>query len=200
MRAQLAIAAGERLALRQEDVRSRGHAIEGRIYAEDAARGFLPVAGTVLAWEEPRAPWVRVDSGVAAGSAVPVHYDPILAKLVVRGATRDEATARFRAAIARFVVLGVPTTLPFLDLVARHAAFVAGDTPIDFVDRHLGGVEGVAEALAPREVPELALIAAAIARRTGTGTGSNGSRDPTSPWTRGDRFRLAPLERSDGPR
>ena len=92
VQAQLAVAAGEPLPWRQEDLAQRGHAIECRIYAEDPARGFLPQAGPLLRYREPSGPGVRVDSGVVEGGAVSVYYDPLLAKLIVWGETRGEAS------------------------------------------------------------------------------------------------------------
>ena len=96
--AQLRVAAGEPLPFSQGAISQRGHAIECRIYAEDPAQDFLPQAGTILLYHEPRGPGIRVDSGVAQGSVVSVHYDPLLAKLIVSAESRD--AARRRAIVA----------------------------------------------------------------------------------------------------
>jgi len=111
---QLRVAGGERLAWRQEDIVARRAAIECRVYAEDPARGFLPSPGTIERLELPAGEGIRVESGVEAGSLVPVHYDPLLFKLVASGTTRAEAVERLAAALDRCVVEGVRTTLPLL--------------------------------------------------------------------------------------
>ena len=113
VREQIRIAAGEPLSLRQEDVQIRGHAIECRINAEDASKGFVPAPGTVTSYREPAGPGVRVDSGVAAGSSVPPFYDPLLAKLIVWDVGRKAATARMRRALAEFEIEGLKTLIPF---------------------------------------------------------------------------------------
>jgi acetyl/propionyl-CoA carboxylase alpha subunit len=202
---QLRIAEGEKLSFTQADIRPRGHAIEGRVYAEDPARGFLPGAGRVLAWEPPAGPGVRVDAGVLAGSAVPHYYDPILAKLCVWAETRERAIARFLEALREFTVLGVPTTIPFLRLAADHPAFREGDLSTDFIERKMGGLEGVAALCEKEQAPlEDALVAAAAAQLLGTGreTAKTSARpagtDAGSPWARGDAWRLAPLEKTGG--
>jgi acetyl-CoA/propionyl-CoA carboxylase biotin carboxyl carrier protein len=109
---QLRIAAGEELGFSQEEVRMEGHAIEARLYAEDAANGFLPSAGRVVAYREPTA--VRVDSGIEAGSEVGLDYDPMLAKLIAHGPDREAALARLRAGLGDLVVLGPATNAAYL--------------------------------------------------------------------------------------
>src|SRR2546425_3834476 len=110
--AQLRVAAGQRLSWRQEEIRVRGAALECRIYAEDPARNFLPSPGTITALEWPAGAGIRIEAGVIAGSDVPVHYDPLLAKLVVSGRTRTEALERMAGALVACRVEGVKTTLP----------------------------------------------------------------------------------------
>src|SRR5439155_10965998 len=114
VRAQLLVAAGERLPWTQADVSQRGHAIEARIYAEDPAQGFLPQAGRLLLYREPRLPGVRIDSGVAEGGDVPVYYDPLIAKVIASDETREAAITRLIAALREFPVLGIHTNIPFL--------------------------------------------------------------------------------------
>jgi 3-methylcrotonyl-CoA carboxylase alpha subunit len=132
----------------------RGHAIECRVYAEDPAQGFLPSVGTVLVLEEPRGPGIRFDSGIRAGFEIGVHYDPILAKLVVYADTRASAIQRLALALSQTVILGVQTNVAFLRTVIEHRDFVRGETYTDFVARHLpewapaGEVEPVEIALA----------------------------------------------------
>lgn len=120
--------AGERAAL-------NGHAIEVRIVAEDPARGFLPSAGKILAWAEPKAPGVRVDTGYGVGSEVPRYYDSLLAKLIVHAETRDAALAKLRAALTDFHVLGVRTNIGYLLDVLDHPDFRAGRLDTGFLDR-----------------------------------------------------------------
>src|SRR6185436_12593200 len=122
---QLRIAAGERLGYRQDDVRLQGHAIECRVNAEDPVT-FAPSAGRVTNWLPPGGREVRVDSHLMAGYAVPPTYDSLIAKVIVRGANRDEALARMRRALGETVVEGVKTTIPFLQRVLAHPAFVGG--------------------------------------------------------------------------
>jgi acetyl-CoA carboxylase biotin carboxylase subunit len=111
-----------------------GHAIELRVYAEDPKR-FLPSPGAITDWREPSGPGVRVDSGYAAGTTVTPFYDPLLAKLCAHGATRDEAIARARLAVADFVVTGPKTNLPFHAELLENAEFVSGDYDTGLVGR-----------------------------------------------------------------
>ncbi|MDT7952856.1 MAG: biotin carboxylase N-terminal domain-containing protein [Acetobacteraceae bacterium] len=120
---QLRIAAGERLSLAQEDVVTRGSAIELRLNAEDPAAGFRPQLGRILAYSAPSGPGLRVDSGVAVGSEVTPYYDSLLLKLIAHAPTRDAAVARLHAGLQRLVVLGVGTNQAFLRDVLRHPAF-----------------------------------------------------------------------------
>jgi acetyl/propionyl-CoA carboxylase alpha subunit len=110
VREQIRIAAGDRLSVTQGDVRSRGHAIECRIYAEDPARNFLPSVGTLARFRAPAGPGVRVDSGVDIGSPVTMYYDPLLCKVVAWDRSRPAALARMRRALGELVVEGVTTT------------------------------------------------------------------------------------------
>ena len=134
--AQIAVAAGEPLPWRQEDLAQRGHAIECRIYAEDPAAGFLPQAGPLVVYREPSAPGVRIDSGVVEGSAVSVDYDPLLAKLVAHGETRDAARRRAVAALRQYAILGIRTNVPFLVRLLEHPRFRDATIDTGFLDEH----------------------------------------------------------------
>ncbi|MCI0547086.1 MAG: acetyl-CoA carboxylase biotin carboxylase subunit [Candidatus Rokubacteria bacterium] len=123
---QLRVAGGEPLPWRQEDIVQRGAAIECRIYAEDPARNFLPSPGRISRLRLPDGDGVRVDSGVAEGVEVSVHYDPLLAKLVTWGRSRDEAIARMRGALDGLVVEGVATVIPFHRRAIASEAFRSG--------------------------------------------------------------------------
>jgi geranyl-CoA carboxylase alpha subunit len=153
---QIRVAAGERLPLRQEEVALTGHAIEARLYAEDA-RDFLPQAGTLLAWEAPQGAGVRSDHGVAAGLAISPYYDPLLAKIIAHGATREEARRRLVAALENTLALGIETNRRFLVACLSHPAFIAGDTSTAFIERHL---PAAARTAAPG--PRLTALAAAL--------------------------------------
>jgi acetyl-CoA/propionyl-CoA carboxylase biotin carboxyl carrier protein len=128
VREQVRIALGEPLSLTQEQVELRGHAIECRINAEDASRGFLPSPGIVTAYQEPSGPGVRVDSGVAAGSEISGVYDPMIAKLIVHGVDREHARRRMLRALDEFVIQGPKTLLGFHKALLEHECFVRGET------------------------------------------------------------------------
>ncbi len=160
VREQLRIAAGEELGYAQGDVAARGWAIECRISAEDPAAGFLPSPGCVSTWRPPAGPWVRVDAGVHEGAEVSLHYDPLMAKLIVWGRDRDEAVRRMSAALAEFGVGGVRTTIPFHRAVMRHPDFLAGRLSTGFVERAFPGGRGLPAASPARA--RVAAVAAAL--------------------------------------
>jgi acetyl-CoA carboxylase biotin carboxylase subunit len=135
---QLRIAGGARLAIRQEDVRIRGHAIECRINAEDAEAGFAPCPGTIGRYVPPGGPGVRVDSHLEPGYVVPPYYDSLLAKVICWGADRAEALARMRRALAELRVEGVKTTAAFHARLLAHERFVRGDVNTVFIHQSLG--------------------------------------------------------------
>jgi acetyl-CoA carboxylase biotin carboxylase subunit len=131
--AQLRIAAGEDVAFDPDKITVTGHAIELRVYAEDPKR-FLPSPGHITVWNEPTGDGVRVDSGYAAGTTVTPYYDPLLAKLCVWGADRDEALALARTAVAGFEVVGPKTNLPFFDELLADEGFVSGHYDTGLID------------------------------------------------------------------
>jgi acetyl-CoA carboxylase biotin carboxylase subunit len=135
VQAQLKVASGESLPWRQEDIAQRGASIECRIYAEDPAKNFMPSPGLISRWAPPSGPGIRVESGVAEGCQVSVHYDPLLAKLVTVGTTRDEAMARMQGALEAFVVGGVKTAIPFHLRVMASAVFREGRTHTQMVEQ-----------------------------------------------------------------
>jgi acetyl-CoA/propionyl-CoA carboxylase biotin carboxyl carrier protein len=128
VREQVRIALGEPLSLTQDQVELRGHSIECRINAEDVAAGFLPSPGLVTAYREPSGPGVRVDSGVIAGNEVSGVYDPMIAKLIVRGVDREHARRRMLRALDEFVIEGPKTLLGFHKALLSHECFVRGET------------------------------------------------------------------------
>ena len=134
---QIRVAASETLHLKQEELSQRGHAIECRIYAEDPANNFLPSLGKIQFMKNPDGPGVRVDSGIYSGYDVPMYYDPILAKLIVWGETREVARRRMVEALSDYVVMGIQTTIPYLKDVIEHPDFVSGNTSTDFIQKNL---------------------------------------------------------------
>lgn len=134
---QIKIAAGENLSIKQQEVKAKGHAIEFRINAEDPDKDFMPRAGTVELYVPPGGPGVRVDSHLYSGYNVPPFYDSLLAKLIVWGKNRDEAISRGKRALREFIITGVPTTIPFHELVLENASFKKGDIYTDFIARHV---------------------------------------------------------------
>jgi acetyl-CoA carboxylase biotin carboxylase subunit len=130
---QIRIAQGEPLPFRQEDLVQRGHAIECRVYAEDPDHGFLPSPGRILGLRAPGGPGIRDDSGVFAGYEVPIHYDPLLSKLIAHGKDRAQAIARMARAVAEYQVVGIRTTLPLFARVLQSPAFRSGDFDTSFL-------------------------------------------------------------------
>jgi acetyl-CoA carboxylase biotin carboxylase subunit len=133
--AQLCVASGEAVPWRQEDIGQRGASIECRVYAEDPAKGFLPSPGRLTRLVLPEGPGIRLECGVAEGVEISVHYDPLLAKLIASGRTRDEALDRAGAALDRFVIEGVKTLIPFHQRVVRSAAFRQGRVHTQMVEQ-----------------------------------------------------------------
>jgi propionyl-CoA carboxylase alpha chain len=155
---QIRIARGEPLGYAQQDIRRSGHAIECRLYAEDADAGFLPATGRLHLLRLPHGEGVRVDNGVLQGQDVSAAFDPMLAKIAAHGADRAQAIARLREALRETVALGTVTNAAFLERVLAHPRFASGDTHTGFLSEH-------AEALkAPDPDPDqLAVLLAAAA-------------------------------------
>jgi acetyl-CoA carboxylase biotin carboxylase subunit len=162
VQAQVRIAAGEALGLRQEDLARRGTAMECRVYAEDPSAGFMPSPGRIVQAREPGGVGVRVDSGIYPGAEVPSLYDPLLAKVVAWGETREVARQRMARALAEYVVTGVRTNLAYLAAVVDHAAFRAGDYDTGFVDRWRDELLRESAAVPP-DLAEVAALTAAVA-------------------------------------
>ena len=184
VRLQLEVAAGRALPLAQEQVESRGHAIECRLYAEDPDQDDLPSPGRVLHLSEPEGPGIRVDSGLQVGSEVTVHYDPLLSKIVAWGRDRSEAAARMRAALRQTVVLGVVTNLARLRAIVEHPAFAAGELHTGFIEEHLH------ELRPPACPPALAIAALAATLRLGKNGGGGARRKAPDPWASLGPWRL----------
>ena len=194
VRGQLEIAAGHRLPWSQDSVASRGHAIECRLYAEDPRQDFLPQAGNVLLYREPTGPGLRIDSGVREGSTLPVHYDPLIAKVIASAETRDLAIRRAADALRRFVVLGMTTNLQLLGRILEHPQFQDGRVDTGLLDRDLHTM------LSPTKgAPLIAAAAAAAAAMHGRNektpasllTAASRLEDVADPWTTLTDWRLA---------
>ncbi|KMS92783.1 acetyl/propionyl/methylcrotonyl-CoA carboxylase subunit alpha [Prauserella rugosa] len=154
---QVRVAAGEALALSQEDIRLDGHAVEARVYAEDPARGFVPTGGTVLGLTEPRGPHVRVDSGLLEGSRIGSDYDPMLAKVVTWGPDRAAALHRLDRALAGTAVLGLQTNVDFLRRLVSDEDVRTGRLDTGLVERKL-------DVLTATEISDDFFVAAALDR------------------------------------
>src|SRR5580698_3580509 len=137
VRAQLLIAAGEKLAYTQADVQIRGHAIECRINAEDA-KTFMPSPGPIRLWHPPGGPGVRIDSHVYSGYNVPPNYDSLIGKVITHAETREAAIARMKNALGEMVIEGIKTNIALHQEIFSHQAFGAGGQDIHYLERRLG--------------------------------------------------------------
>ena len=139
---QLRVAAGEKLPLTQDQIVQRGHAIEVRLYAENPDKGFLPATGRLEVFHPSQADEVRVDTGVRSGDEIGIFYDPMIAKLTVRGKDRGQAIAHLNAALAQTAVFGLVTNLPLLRGIARHPEFATGKFDTGFIEQALKDLLG----------------------------------------------------------
>jgi len=187
---QLRVASGEALPLTQAQIKTTGHAIELRLYAEDAERGFLPGSGRLERLSLPEGmPGIRIDAGVDAGDTVSVFYDPMIAKLIAYGADRPQALARLREALAAIDVVGPASNIGFLERLIDHPAVLEARIDTGYLDRHLD--EFIDAPVAP---PLAALAAAATLRllseREESAQAAHQSNDPHSPWALADGWRI----------
>ena len=184
---QLRVAAGETLPLRQGDIGAAGHAFEGRIYAEAPERGFLPSTGRLRRFRAPAGDeTLRLDSGVGEGDIVGPHYDPMIAKLIVRGADRADALRRLRAALSQFEVRGVSTNIAFLLAAASNKAFADARIDTEWLDREGGRV---IPGSAPPSSEAIAVVAL-YALRERPGRPWHARRTNGSPWEAARAWRL----------
>jgi acetyl-CoA carboxylase biotin carboxylase subunit len=173
--AQLRVASGEPLPFTQAGLSQRGHAIECRVYAEDPAQGFIPQAGTILVYEEPQGPGIRVDGWIQQGSVVSVHYDPLLAKLIVCAETRELARRRAIAALRNYAILGIGTNIPFMLQILEHPDFINASIDTGFLDREANALSKATQL----ELPAVATKALDLHRTSGTlGTPGTPGTDP----------------------
>ena len=187
---QLRVAAGERLPLEQTEISANGHAFEARVYAEDPSREFLPTAGVLRHLRFPaEGAHVRVDTGVRQGDAVGIHYDPLIAKLVVWDGTRDAALSRLRTALAEVQVVGLASNVALLGAVASHPAFASGDVDTGFIERHRNDLFPEKGSVPPRFLA-LACLDVLLRRDGEAGAAAQQSLDPYSPWHSTSGWRL----------
>lgn len=191
VRLQVNIAAGHPLPFKQGDLQQDGHAIECRIYAEDPARNFMPGIGKLAFYRPPMGPFIRLDSGVREGSEVTVHYDPMLAKLIVWGKDRTAALQKMSWALSHFAILGVANNVEFLKAIIDHPQFVSGQVNTHFLENYPidTGVPDV-----PVEALLIAGMAPELLRKANDhvsagGTAVAGSVRNLSPWVQGGAWR-----------
>jgi len=187
---QLRVAAGEPLPLTQEQLSIRGHALEARIYAEDPDKGFLPSTGRLVHLVPPAESLaVRVDTGVEEGDAITPHYDPMIAKLIVHGETRERACALLLQALAQYRVVGVANNVEFLSRLVACPAFAQADLDTALIEREH-------DFLFPQnaDIPREAWLAAALAEllreQAAADAAAKNDADPHSPWHRRDGWRM----------
>jgi 3-methylcrotonyl-CoA carboxylase alpha subunit len=188
---QFRIAAGETLPLVHAPL--SGHAVEARLYAEDPDRGFLPSPGRITMLELPAGEGIRVDSGVAAGDAVPPDYDPMIAKIVAQAPTRREALDRLAAALRDTVVVGPRVNTPFLKALAEHAEFRAGRFDTGFIERHLAELLHADPGLEAQAIAHAVAVLLELERaRIADGVPSPPVAGWRDPWSANDGFSLGP--------
>lgn len=189
---QLRVAAGQPLPARQEDLRIHGHAIEARIYAENPEKGFLPSIGTLAYLGLPAHVAfangdIRVDGGVRTGDTITPFYDPMIAKLIVHGADRDQARARMLQALAQTQAVGVQTNVAFLSRLMRDSAFAAADLDTGLIERQRATL---LPEPTPADAATLALATAAVLASQGQAQSAPHAAAPADPWDARDGWRL----------
>ncbi|TXD84723.1 acetyl-CoA carboxylase biotin carboxylase subunit [Subsaximicrobium wynnwilliamsii] len=157
---QIRVARGEELPLKQSDLKIEGHALELRVYAEDPLNDFLPSVGNLKTYKLPVGEGIRVDNGFEQGMDIPIYYDPMLAKLVTYGKTREEAIGIMLQAIAAYEIEGIETTLPFGSFVCEHEAFRSGNFDTHFVKNHFSAEKIKAQQEAEANIAALVAVKA----------------------------------------
>ena len=179
VRHQLEIASGNPLKLNQNDIKSRGHAIECRIYAEDPYANFMPSPGKIEYVQSPSGPGIRNDSGVYSGCEVPMDYDPILSKLISYAETRDQAISKMINALIDYIVLGVKTPIPLLIQILESKQFIEGSVFTHFLDKHFSSPK---PDISDADIACLAYIAHEYSQKTPQSAGVLKKAEMTSPW------------------
>lgn len=179
------VAEGRELSIKQEDLKINGHAIEVRVCAEDPANNFLPDVGVLQTYVRPQGNGVRVDDGIEEGMEIPIHYDPMIAKLIAYGKDRTEAIEKMLRAIEEFKITGVATTLPFCTFALQHEAFVSGKFDTRFVSLYFTP-EVLKKQASTTELEIAAVLAAEILKRkqNNSSAQSTPATTQTSQWRR----------------
>jgi len=187
---QLRVAAGQPLPLAQEQLQIRGHALEARIYAEDANKGFLPSTGHLIRLSPPAESLnVRVDTGVEEGDEITPYYDPMIAKLIVWDEHRDAALARMRKALADYQVAGVTTNIDFLSRLVACPAFAGADLDTGLIERQKDFLFPATQAV-PRDTLLVATVGELLWEQRAAKLAAQTSGDPYSPWHARDGWRM----------
>ncbi len=187
---QLRVAAGQPLPLRQEQLELRGHALEARIYAEDASKGFLPATGKLIRLAPPAESInVRVDTGVEEGDEITPFYDPMIAKLIVWDESRDGALARMRKALADYRVAGLTTNIDFLSRLVACPAFARADLDTGLIEQQKDFLFPAAQPV-PRDALLVATVGELLWEQHAAKQAAHGSGDPWSPWHARDGWRM----------
>jgi len=176
---QIRVAAGLPLGDHLKNLSQRGHAIECRIYAEDGENNFMPSIGTIVHYSEPEGPGIRVDSGIMSGMDIGIHYDPIMAKLIVHAPDRTTAIAKMTDALEQFKILGVKTSRRFMIEVLNHPEFVAGRTYTSFIDDHMSRRETGSDAYQAAAAAVASALALSPSR---TSSGGESRKTMVTPW------------------
>ncbi len=188
---QLLVAAGGELPLKQDDLSITGHAFEARLYAEDPDKGYLPQTGTLHHLTFADTPGVRVDTGIEQGDGVSVHYDPMIAKIIVHGADRADALSKLQAALSKTHIAGLETNLDFLLGISADETFVNARVDTGWLDRMKPPPLGWRRVV-PADETSLAIAALSVIRERGIAACRRAERsgDPFSPWFRTDGWRV----------
>ena len=190
VRQMIYVAEGKELTIKQEELTIKGHSIEVRVYAEDPANHFLPDVGTLITYVRPQGNGVRVDDGFEQGMDIPIHYDPMIGKLITYGYNRSEAIHKMVRCIDEFKITGVQTTLSFCRFVMLHDAFVSGNFDTNFVNLHFSPELLSQQETSPSAIELAALLTAHLLTKTNqkTDVSPNSSSEIISKWSMNRRY------------
>jgi len=173
---QFSIALGNKLTIKQKDLKISGHALECRIYAEDASENFMPSVGKIFHYKQPSGPGVRLDSGFEEGSEITIHYDPLISKLITWGTNRENAINRMKRALIEYQIAGVTSNISFLQQILKHPVFRDGSFDINFVENEfLSGNMKSSNKISDDETDAAALISAILKSQSSHGIKKNNS-------------------------
>ncbi len=179
---QIKVARGEKLSFAQSDLKINGHAMEVRVYAENPRENFMPDIGRLKTYERPHGPGVRVDDGFEEGMQIPIHYDPMISKLITHGKDRQEAIDRMIRACEDYRIVGAQTTLPFGTFVMKNEHFVSGNFDTHFIDNYFSPSDLDSKNEQEAEVAALALAYLLEKQKSNNGAARNGKSKTGSRW------------------